>query len=645
MKSITQDMFQEYCYLSDLKSNSDDSQIGFLVSKINPDSDGYDNTLYLYDDTNIVKFQDGIDSFIFDSQYILIKKVEQFQTKFIRYDLNGTIQKEFVLPLKVGSIQKLTEDGMYLLVCKTDVNCANYHELELEKKKEYEMQVESDKFFHILDEYPFYFNAAGYVNKTRKSLFLYNENTDTLTKITNDTLSVESFDVYEDEILYAGKDYLVNKEFTSQVYCYHKTTEQTQCLYAKNDMRIYHTFYKDGKPHIGGTKGLRHGYTEHPIFYSLEGNDILKEVADPELGQGNTIGTDCRHGAFSSYFNHKGKPYFIATKESNGIVFSLENNEVKQIVSITGSTDAIAFLNGKMITIGLYDTRLQEIYCVEDGTYKRISHFNEWVREEYYVAEPMPHAIKQKEYEVDGFVLLPYEYDPNKKYPLILDIHGGPKAAFGPVYYHEMQMWAAMGYFVIYCNPKGSDGKGNFFTNIRGGIYGSVSFDDLMKFTDSVLEKYPAIDETRMAVTGGSYGGYMTNHVITHTNRFACAISYCSISNWITMALCGDCGVDFPIKMKVKDIHNCHDELWDVSPLKDANNIVTPTLFVHGLQDYRCPIVEALQLFTSMKLRGIDSRILALEGENHELARNGKPKARRKRFEETNKWLINYTKS
>lgn len=643
MKKIEQNLFQQYQFLSELKANETNSKVGFLVSKINEKTDSYDKSLYLYDDVTVTKFKDGVDSFIFDGNNILVKKVEKFKTKFTRFDLNGEVLKEFTLPVVAVTMKKLEKSGSYLFVCKTDVNCSDYYKLSEQEQEIYETQVAENKFFHILDEYPYYFNAAGYVNKTRKSLFLYDETTDTLTKITKDTVDVNCFDVYQDEILYAGKDFTAYKGFDSQVYLYNVETNTTQGLYEKNDLWITRIFYKDGKAFVGGTKGLRHGYTEHPIFYALKGNDELEVIVDPDMGQGNSTGSDCRYGTNTNYVNYKGKPYFIATNQANGIVFSFEGNEVEHVINITGSTDALAFLNGKMITIGLYDMRLQEIYCVEDGAYTRISSFNEFVKEEYYVADPIAHSIKQADYDVDGFVLLPYNYDPSKKYPLILDIHGGPKTAYSPIFYHEMQMWTSMGYFVIYCNPKGSDGKGNFFTNIRGGIYGSGPFDDLMKFTDSILEQYPAIDEKRMAVTGGSYGGYMTNYVITHTDRFACAASQRSISNWISMATSSDCGVDFPIKMKVKDVRDCHDELWDCSPLKYANNVVTPTLFIHSLEDYRCPFTEALQLYTAIKLNGVDSRLCAFEGENHELSRSGKPKARRKRLEEINNWILKYT--
>lgn len=143
--------------------------------------------------------------------------------------------------------------------------------------------------------------------------------------------------------------------------------------------------------------------------------------------------------------------------------------------------------------------------------------------------------------DIDGFVMKPVGYEPGTRYPGILHIHGGPKMVFGPGFHHEMQLWAASGFFVCYCNPRGSCGKGNAFADLQGK-YGEVDFRDLMEFTDEVLRRYPEIDADRMGVAGGSYGGFMTNWVIGHTDRFRCAVSQRSIANYVGDYLLSDIG-------------------------------------------------------------------------------------------------------
>ena len=222
-------------------------------------------------------------------------------------------------------------------------------------------------------------------------------------------------------------------------------------------------------------------------------------------------------------------------------------------------------------------------------------------------------------------------------------IHGGPFAAFGTPYFHEMQYWAAQGYFVFFCNPRGGQGRGGDFGDLRGK-YGTIDYDDLMLFTDKVLESYPMIDTKRVGVTGGSYGGFMTNWIIGHTDRFAAAASQRCIANWISFYLTTDIGPWFGQDQCQGNPWDDTEKLWWHSPLKYAMNVKTPTLFIHSDQDYRCWMSEVLQMFSSLKLNGVDSRICLFHGENHELSRGGKPQNRIRRIAEITAWMDQYLK-
>ena len=214
---------------------------------------------------------------------------------------------------------------------------------------------------------------------------------------------------------------------------------------------------------------------------------------------------------------------------------------------------------------------------------------------------------------------------------------------YGPVFYHEMQLWANRGYFVLYCNPMGSDGRGNAFADIRGH-YGETDYENIMDFTDVVLSKYPQIDKERVAVTGGSYGGFMTNWIIGHTNRFACAASQRSISNWLSFYGVSDIGPMFATDQCDGDPFDTPEKLWEHSPLKYAANAVTPTLFIHSEQDYRCNEPEGIQMMYALMRYDIDTRMCLSKGENHELSRSGKPKNRVRRLDEITKWMDKYLK-
>ena len=245
--------------------------------------------------------------------------------------------------------------------------------------------------------------------------------------------------------------------------------------------------------------------------------------------------------------------------------------------------------------------------------------------------------------DIDGFVMKPVGYEPGKRYPGILHIHGGPKMVFGPGFHHEMQLWAASGFFVCYCNPRGSCGKGNAFADLQGK-YGEVDFRDLMEFTDEVLRRYPEIDADRMGVAGGSYGGFMTNWVIGHTDRFRCAVSQRSIANYVGDYLLSDIGYYYVPDQQLGTIWEHPERLWKASPLTYADRVKTPTLFIHADKDYRCTLANGLEMFAALKLHGVESKLCMFYGENHGLSREGKPSNRISRLSEILQWMEEHLK-
>ena len=246
--------------------------------------------------------------------------------------------------------------------------------------------------------------------------------------------------------------------------------------------------------------------------------------------------------------------------------------------------------------------------------------------------------------EIDGWVIEPINYDPNQTYPAILDVHGGPKTVYGVPFFHEMQLWASEGYFVFFCNPRGGDGKGNEFADIRGKRYGVLDYNDLMEFTDQVLARYPQIDKTRVGMTGGSYGGFMANWIVGHTDRFAAVASQRSISNFISKCLTTDIGYYHNLSAVQADPWNNPEEMWERSPLKYADKCKTPTLFIQSDEDYRCWMGDAIQMFTALRMHGVPTRLCLFHGENHELSRSGKPKHRIRRLREITNWFNQYLK-
>jgi dipeptidyl aminopeptidase/acylaminoacyl peptidase len=228
-------------------------------------------------------------------------------------------------------------------------------------------------------------------------------------------------------------------------------------------------------------------------------------------------------------------------------------------------------------------------------------------------------------WDVDGFLMKPVGWQSGKTYPMILSIHGGPAGMYGFDWFHEFQVYAARGWAVFFTNPRGSTGYGEKFDRGVQMEWGGKAYTDIMNGVDAVLAKNPWIDANRLGVTGGSYGGYMTNWIIGHTTRFKAAVTLRSISNFIS----DDGTRDGPYGHADDfggDIFQNLDLYWNYSPLKYAKNVKTPTLILHSDADYRVPIEQGEQWFRALQHFGVPSEIVFFPRENHNLTRTGEPK-------------------
>lgn len=652
MKAIKQDLFYDYKFLSNLNYNPSKSVAAFVKSEINIKEDGYNQNIWLIENGNFRQLtygqNDGNYFWEDDDNIIFIsdrdKKEDDFFTSVYRINIHGgEAFKAFKLPLNINTIKVLPD--YYLLEAKININFFNYYNLDKKQREEIKKHLKDNQDYQVIDEYPFYFNGEGYINSLRNNLFLVDRKTLDVLPIVPPTLDVESFDVSADnnQIVLTGIDYQSFKGKWSQVYLYDLKTNTLQEIFSDDDMQIGRAFFYNKQILVAGTFAKDYGAMEAYKFYLLE-NGKMNLWLENEGSLYNSIAADCHYGRVKNFYSDNEQPYFISVVDAHSELWKLNNQSIEVLVDKEGSCDDFTIGSDHILLIGMYNQKLQEIYSLKNGKYTQLSSFNEEVLKNRYVAKPEKLCLNKKPFDIYGWVLKPKDFDPSKTYPAILDIHGGPKAAYSEVFFHEMQYWASAGYFVFYCNPRGGDGRGNEFADLRQK-FGTIDYEDIMDFTDLVLKTYPMIDSKKVAVTGGSYGGFMTNWIIGQTDRFVCAASQRSISNWITQIAASDYGIDSVIEQEFEDPYNCEDKLWEMSPLKHAYKATTPTLFIHSYEDYRCLIQEAMQMYTVLKTRGIDSKIVAFKGENHELSRSGKPTHRSKRLFEITSWINKYTKN
>jgi len=647
MKKISQDLFHQFNFLNNL-AVSRDGTVCFVGTKQDVEKNSYVSHIYQLKDGEVRQLTSGKNesSFFFEGENILFtarrSEDKTVHTEFYRLDLKqgGEASLAFSVPVAGGGVKDIGD--YYLMTGSTDLYCPDYHLISAEEREKYDAEKTENEDYQVVDEYPFFFNGAGFINKTRTSLYLINKADFSVERITPPTMDVESSDYLDGEILYTGIDYDAVKGKWSQVYCYSIEDRRTDCLYEKADMIIHGARHYKGKVLVIGTYGEEFGVTESSKFYFLE-NGKMDLFIGKDMSFWSSVGTDSKWGRGKSMDIVEGEMYLTPTLGPNSPLAVVDGDDFKYLTDFKGTVNDFCVTDNGIFLIAMEGQKLQEIYKVnDDGSLNQLSHINTPVLEDYYVAVPERVIVNKEPCSVEGWVLKPFGYDPAKKYPAILDIHGGPRSAYGEVYYHEMQYWASEGFFVMYCNPHGSDGYGNAFADIRKEKYGTIDYEDIMDFCDEVIRKFP-VDEKRVAVTGGSYGGYMTNWIIGHTDRFCCAASQRSISNWMSMMLASDYGLDVPFEHGFDDIYDCTEGLWRASPLKYADNVKTPTLFIHSFEDYRCPVPEGYQLFTAIRAQGVDARMCLFKGENHELSRSGKPKHRSRRLKEITDWIKKYT--
>ncbi len=244
-------------------------------------------------------------------------------------------------------------------------------------------------------------------------------------------------------------------------------------------------------------------------------------------------------------------------------------------------------------------------------------------------------------HEVDAWIFRPHNFDPAKTYPTLLNIHGGPFTQYGNFYMDEFQMQAEAGYVVLCSNPRGGSGRDNDWGmsilgpkhKNPGTGWGAADYDDCMAVVDTALERFDFIDPDRLGVLGGSYGGYMTSWIVTHTDRFAAACSERAVNNLESLEYHSDVAGIFSAYIGPSFL-NDPEEYRRASPITYVDNLNTPLLIVHSEEDLRCPQDQATQLFVACQLLGKpDVEYYLFPGESHELSRSGTPIHRRQRAE------------
>lgn len=669
-KRIGPDFFKEYVNVSDLKPNGR-GLFTYVRSDVVQEKDKYISNLYLYDmekgrtvdrlTGDGGRSRGNAHQWLDEDHLILLGAREKADrlleekgiplSVFSKFNVHTKVYEElFRLYHGVEKFCVIDQRHFLLLARESPERDRWLREAQGDWEKYLRIREREERCF-VADEAPVWSNFGGYGGRERYKAYYYDDGA--LTSLHDDGFSACDIVSYKNEygIFYGvetggfsktqGKLYLFdygNKRVRpideSMEYIYTKIlpVDSGHILALRNDRKL-HGEYQD----------------EYIDLIDLETGGFLRNNQKTDWHLYDMVMTDVTYlsGWQSKIIPEKDGFYFISTVgDSSNVYYAVygKDDSVRAVTSRRGKILDYFVAGDTLWMAAMRGLSGSEIYQVDvkNGREKRISNLNRRLEREYEfpAVEEISFSNSQGIW-IQGWAMPPVGCRPGEKYPAILFIHGGPECAYGPVAMHEHFAMCAEGMGVLFCNPRGSEGRGAEFMDIRTK-WGTVDYQDLMEFTDHAVAVCDWVDEGRLGVTGGSYGGIMTNWIIGHTSRFKAAVSDRGVSELFGDYFLGDIGMSCNT-----DAYGCTpwenpEYLWSQSAVKYAPDIKTPVLFIHGMEDSRCPFVHSLILHAAILYWGGVSKVVGFPGEGHELCRSGSPVNRERRVKEMLTWFRKY---
>lgn len=647
-KVKSKDLFA-YQSPSELACSPSGAYLAFLLTQMDERTDSYQSDLWLMkpeagkESLRQLTASGDIKSFRWeDEEHILFssarEKAEAGSTNIYRIDIHlGEAEKAYTVPA-AGAVPARLADGTFLLQKR----------VATDPEKEIPDRAVEGKDFWTFTDSPFLRDGEPYSQRKRTGLYLWKPEEDKPEPVTPKYFEVKGFSVREDgkRILYFGEAYEDRASLFQCLREYDVENGKTRELIAPGTYQISMADYCQDGIFLQMSDLSRFVTQNHDLYHLDTETGQLCKIASPDGMFTSLIDIDVTYGKRKNrkLLGNRMIGARLAGTRTRFDEVDITSGEIRRIAD----TDAYTCLDccgNNLYAVAMEQYELPEIYriAVDTGEKTKLTDFGGAYLASHEVSKPEKLSfLSENGEQVEGFVIKPAGFDPEKSYPGVLMIHGGPKWSYSASFTHLMQCMAAEGMFVFFCNPHGGDGYGESFLNMVRS-WGKEDYLHCMEFTDQVLKKYPQLDEKRLGVTGGSYGGYMTNWIIGHTDRFAAAVSQRGISNLVTEGLLSDIGERLMRESGGQEDFWSNEALfWEMSPLKYVKNVHTPTLVIHSDHDFRCYPGEAAQFFTALKQNGVPSELLLFHGDSHGLSRSGKPSHRIVRVEAITGWFKRY---
>ncbi|WP_088043644.1 S9 family peptidase [Bacillus sp. EAC] len=657
-RPITAEDLCKFKFVGDPQVSPNKEKIAYVLTQVDQEKDGYYSFIYLtdlngegrqftshYSKDNLVK--DTAPKWSPDGNILAFRsnRTGKNQVWLLHTDGGEAIQ---LTDVKQG-IGEFTwsPDGKQLALTING-------ELKLTSDKESEKKEEKSDV-KVITRLRYKGDGVGIYTEDSKHVYLFDVDTKAYTKVSegDHDFSQPRFTPDGKSLFYIGtKAEDIEWGYLPAIWKFDISSKEETLFYQGNGYIMAPSLSPDGKwlAVAGHARGERSQGNANVLLLSVKTGEFTNLTEGFDYTVGNLVGVDAKYDTAEQrliWDSTSSKIYFNATIGGDCQLFSVNlvgevspalspSDSVVTSYDIVNDSQAVLVMatphsTGDLVTQDLHDVNKVGI----------LTDLNKELYNEVYLSNPENFRYESTDgKQIEGWILKPYGFEEGKTFPMILQIHGGPATAYGNGLHHEMQLMASKGYVVLYTNPRGSQGYGHDFVNAVIGDYGGMDYEDIMAGLDYVLENVNYIDHNQLFVTGGSYGGYMTNVIVTRTDRFKAAVTQRSICNWHSFYGTSDIGFFFT------EWQHGHAELWDdavkileLSPLHHARNVKTPILILHSEQDLRCPIEQAEQWYVALKRLGVETKFVRFPDENHDLSRSGKPKHRLERLQHLIGWF------
>jgi dipeptidyl aminopeptidase/acylaminoacyl peptidase len=659
-----EDLFK-LTFLSNAVISPDGGHVLVEASRMNGPKNAYDRSIELVEVAtgkvvqNVTKHTgDGDYAWMPDGgSFVFVRTVKKAKPQLYRYTLatGAIVQLTHVGDGVSSPVVSHSGDRIALTVTQTDPGHDAYVDFSKAGFTPKSAQRKSD--IHTIDELFFEANGQGYTYEQHQHIWTVKADGSNAKQLTSGKYS-ENFDAWSPDdrtILFDSLRYESVDAGAGDVYTIPSGGGAMEKLVSPLPGNGGLFFGDDGQRIYFFSTGIKDA-AELPALVSAaaDGADRHVVVARDTVSWGDTLLADMKEGGGLCAWPLPGGKFAVLNVDGPGYAnlrrLDLSNGTVSDVTPAKGEAWSCSITRDGQRVAYLYSdfTNPADVYIadVKNGEPRRLTAVNAAYLAGVTLSQPQEFSVKDRAgFSVQAWFMPATTGAPGAKHPTLLDIHGGPETQFGETFFHEFQVYTSAGYNVVFCDPAGSTGHDYTFEEALENNYGDAMFADVQAVMDAAVRR-PDVDATRLAVLGGSYGGYATLWVIAHTDRYKTAVAERAVSSLQSENL----AADFAAKNGLGGGYYTWGPPWNpassdyakFSPLTYVENVHTPVLILHADDDTRAPIDQTLQEFTALKVLGRTVEYIAVPNENHDLSRTGSPIHRVERIHLILDWLKRY---